>query len=118
MCSQQLWIADACCATCDSETSSSRELSKHEHTVCQSAGRLFVDGETWQLAPCTSCTCRVGNVLCRVVECPPIACIAPKYRQQVWVMWFARTVIMLYMLPGPAGRQTNAPLASTFLFLL
>lgn len=71
---------DACCASCDLKPS--MELSKHEHTVCQSAGRLFVDGETWQLAPCTSCTCRVGNVLCRVVECPPIACSMPVFDER------------------------------------
>ncbi|CAB3398534.1 unnamed protein product [Caenorhabditis bovis] len=54
---------------------------KHEHTVCQSpgTGRLFTDGETWQLAPCVSCTCRVGHVLCRTSECPPIACANPEY---------------------------------------
>ncbi|KAK6109255.1 von Willebrand factor type C domain family protein [Brugia pahangi] len=71
---------DACCASCDLKPL--LELSKHEHTVCQSAGRLFVDGETWQLAPCTSCTCRVGNVLCRVVECPPIACPIPIFDER------------------------------------
>ncbi|MCP9260814.1 Cysteine-rich motor neuron 1 protein [Dirofilaria immitis] len=70
----------SCCASCDLEPST--ELSKHEHTVCQSVGRLFVDGETWQLAPCTSCTCRVGNVLCRVVECPPIACSIPVFDER------------------------------------
>ncbi|VDM24795.1 unnamed protein product [Toxocara canis] len=64
-----------CCAKCAADPLN--VIAKHEHTVCQSAGRLFVDGETWQLAPCTSCTCRVGNVLCRVVECPPIACPDP-----------------------------------------
>ncbi|VDN53420.1 unnamed protein product [Dracunculus medinensis] len=65
----------ACCASC--ETSSLP--TKFEHTVCQSAGRFFVDGETWQLASCISCTCRVGNILCRVVECPPIACLEPVF---------------------------------------
>ncbi|VDM99470.1 unnamed protein product [Thelazia callipaeda] len=74
------YLADACCASCDLKPST--ELSKHEHTVCQSAGRLFVDGETWQLAPCTSCTCRVGNVLCRVVECPPTACQTPIFDEK------------------------------------
>uniref|UniRef100_A0A915AQ40 Cysteine-rich motor neuron 1 protein n=1 Tax=Parascaris univalens TaxID=6257 RepID=A0A915AQ40_PARUN len=66
---------EECCAKCAADPVNA--IAKHEHTVCQSAGRLFVDGETWQLAPCTSCTCRVGNVLCRVVECPPIACPDP-----------------------------------------
>ncbi|VDL67763.1 unnamed protein product [Nippostrongylus brasiliensis] len=37
----------------------------------------FSDGETWQLAPCVSCTCRVGHVLCRAVDCPAIACNNP-----------------------------------------
>ncbi|MFH4978598.1 hypothetical protein AB6A40_005307 [Gnathostoma spinigerum] len=67
----------SCCPYCALDPSTA--TSKHEHTVCQSAGRLFVDGETWQLASCTSCTCRVGNVLCRVVECAPIACVNPIY---------------------------------------
>ncbi|PIO69829.1 antistasin family protein [Teladorsagia circumcincta] len=39
------------------------------------------DGETWQLAPCVSCTCRVGHVLCRAVDCPPIACNHPTLHQ-------------------------------------
>uniref|UniRef100_A0A183GLD1 VWFC domain-containing protein n=1 Tax=Heligmosomoides polygyrus TaxID=6339 RepID=A0A183GLD1_HELPZ len=29
------------------------------------------------LAPCVSCTCRVGHVLCRAVDCPAIACNHP-----------------------------------------
>uniref|UniRef100_A0A1I7XIT9 Cysteine-rich motor neuron 1 protein n=1 Tax=Heterorhabditis bacteriophora TaxID=37862 RepID=A0A1I7XIT9_HETBA len=70
----------SCCPTCvTSVLDTTLPTSKHEHTVCQSpgTGRLFTDGETWQLAPCVSCTCRVGHVLCRTVECPPIACKDP-----------------------------------------
>ncbi|GMT11597.1 hypothetical protein PFISCL1PPCAC_2894, partial [Pristionchus fissidentatus] len=92
-CPESAWTHEdgACCPSCSSSLvttaiESSTALStgkslaaKHEHTVCQSpgTGRLFTDGETWQLAPCVSCTCRVGHVLCRVAECPPTPCKEP-----------------------------------------
>uniref|UniRef100_A0A914WMA6 VWFC domain-containing protein n=1 Tax=Plectus sambesii TaxID=2011161 RepID=A0A914WMA6_9BILA len=68
-----------CCPSCKAQGASTSALGKHGHTVCQSpgTGRLYVDGETWQLAPCVSCTCRVGHVLCHVAACPPIACEHP-----------------------------------------
>ncbi|VDD92582.1 unnamed protein product, partial [Enterobius vermicularis] len=68
-------VSSACCETCLSQPT--RVPVKHEHTVCQSAGRLYVDGETWEVTPCTSCTCRIGHVLCRTVECPALLCEHP-----------------------------------------
>lgn len=90
-CNDENWVQkeDECCPSCTDQkkkTKSSNSLTaqKHEHTVCQSpgTGRLFTDGETWQLAPCVSCTCRVGHVLCRTTECPPIACPNPEYENE------------------------------------
>lgn len=87
-CADENWVQkeDECCPSCTDQkkkpkSSNSLAAQKHEHTVCQSpgTGRLFTDGETWQLAPCVSCTCRVGHVLCRTTECPPIACPNPEY---------------------------------------
>jgi hypothetical protein len=73
-----------CCPSCTSQTLSSTNetytsLSKHGQTVCHSPGdgRLYVDGETWNLADCVSCTCRVGHVLCTATQCPPIPCENP-----------------------------------------
>uniref|UniRef100_A0A0N5AAR7 Cysteine-rich motor neuron 1 protein n=1 Tax=Syphacia muris TaxID=451379 RepID=A0A0N5AAR7_9BILA len=65
----------ACCESCLDEPL--RIPLKHEHAVCQSMGRLYVDGETWEVSPCTSCTCRIGHVLCRTTECPPLPCSNP-----------------------------------------
>ncbi|GMS80398.1 hypothetical protein PENTCL1PPCAC_2573 [Pristionchus entomophagus] len=92
-CPEKAWKHEdgACCPSCSSSilttplesstalTTGKSLAAKHEHTVCQSpgTGRLFTDGETWQLAPCVSCTCRVGHVLCRVAECPPTPCDQP-----------------------------------------
>ncbi|CAI5450968.1 unnamed protein product [Caenorhabditis angaria] len=88
-CSEEMWIQKEgeCCASCHSKgkhknigsAAVSPRQQKHEHTVCQSpgTGRLFTDGETWKLAPCVSCTCRVGHVLCKTQECPPIPCKNP-----------------------------------------
>ncbi|PAV75131.1 hypothetical protein WR25_13594 [Diploscapter pachys] len=80
-CPQENWKHKddgSCCPTCTTLTTP-KNITKHQHTVCQSpgTGRLFTDGETWQLASCVSCTCRVGQVLCRTVECPPVACENP-----------------------------------------
>lgn len=71
----------------------------HSHTVCHApgTGRLYVDGENWDLHPCVSCTCRVrlfcdplsldeslgasdgqvGHVLCHPAPCPPAPCATP-----------------------------------------
>lgn len=80
-CPEEKWIQKdgACCPSCSVFTEMSPSLSKHEHTVCQSpgTGRLFTDGETWQLAKCVSCTCRVGHVLCRTQSCPAVPCLHP-----------------------------------------
>ncbi|KJH53642.1 von Willebrand factor type C domain protein [Dictyocaulus viviparus] len=80
-CAEENWIHQDgnCCPSCATLSQNSLVASKHEHTVCQSpgSGRIFTDGETWQLAPCVSCTCRIGHVLCRAVDCPPIACHHP-----------------------------------------
>uniref|UniRef100_A0A0K0D3E2 VWFC domain-containing protein n=1 Tax=Angiostrongylus cantonensis TaxID=6313 RepID=A0A0K0D3E2_ANGCA len=80
-CAVENWIQQegACCPSCVTTSQKPVLASKHEHTVCQSpgSGRVFIDGETWQLASCVSCTCRVGHVLCRALDCPPIACHQP-----------------------------------------
>ncbi|CAJ0568948.1 unnamed protein product, partial [Mesorhabditis spiculigera] len=80
-CPEDKWVQKEgeCCASCAGNSTVPRPGSRHEHTVCQSpgTGRLFTDGETWQLTPCVSCTCRVGYVLCRAATCPAVACAEP-----------------------------------------
>lgn len=70
-----------CCPSCNNESHllQHSETGDHILTVCHSPGngRLFVDGETWNLGECISCTCRVGHVLCSAKQCPPIACEQP-----------------------------------------
>ncbi|KAE9553936.1 hypothetical protein FO519_002862 [Halicephalobus sp. NKZ332] len=73
----------SCCPSCalddEDEPSATTALARHGQTVCHSPGdgRLYVDGETWNLADCVSCTCRVGHVLCTATQCPPIPCDDP-----------------------------------------
>lgn len=66
-----------CCPSCATDSTGIEQ--KHGLTVCHSpgTGRLFVDGETWQLAECVKCTCRVSHVLCTALECPAAACDNP-----------------------------------------
>uniref|UniRef100_A0A672JZN4 VWFC domain-containing protein n=1 Tax=Sinocyclocheilus grahami TaxID=75366 RepID=A0A672JZN4_SINGR len=46
--------------------------------VCRApAGELYVEGETWRLDECSSCTCRQGRVLCDSESCPPLLCHTP-----------------------------------------
>ncbi|CAJ0961782.1 unnamed protein product, partial [Mesorhabditis belari] len=82
-CPTERWIQKEgeCCPSCSGNPTliSQSIATKHEHTVCQSpgSGRLFTDGETWQLTACVWCTCRVGYVLCRASSCPAVACPQP-----------------------------------------
>lgn len=79
-CSAEHWTVKKghCCPSCKSDPTTTEP--KHSLTVCHSpgTGRIFVDGETWQLSECISCTCRVGHVLCSSTECPPLACDNPE----------------------------------------
>ncbi|VDM96224.1 unnamed protein product [Onchocerca ochengi] len=68
---KMMMFKDAQCASCDLKTL--MKLSKHKHAVCQSAGELFVS---------TSHTCRISNILQRVVECPSIACSMPIFDER------------------------------------
>uniref|UniRef100_A0A8C1M845 VWFC domain-containing protein n=1 Tax=Cyprinus carpio TaxID=7962 RepID=A0A8C1M845_CYPCA len=36
-----------------------------------------LNGETWRLDECSSCTCRQGRVLCDSESCPPLLCHTP-----------------------------------------
>ncbi|KAK0410682.1 hypothetical protein QR680_005271 [Steinernema hermaphroditum] len=79
-CPAEHWVKHKgdCCPRCTDHPN--RGLSmKHSQTVCHSpgTGRLFVDGETWQLDQCISCTCRVGQVLCSVKKCDALSCDNP-----------------------------------------
>jgi len=78
-CPENQWITKKghCCPSCATDPLAMEQ--KHGLTVCHSpgTGRLFVDGETWQLAECVSCTCRVSHVLCTALECPAAACERP-----------------------------------------
>ncbi|XP_037071866.1 cysteine-rich motor neuron 1 protein-like isoform X2 [Pollicipes pollicipes] len=69
-------IADGqCCPTCPGGTEHPAQLNG---TVCQSVnGQTYVEGQTWQLDPCTRCLCHAGRVLCSAPPCPPAPCAEP-----------------------------------------
>ncbi|XP_043088267.1 cysteine-rich motor neuron 1 protein-like isoform X2 [Puntigrus tetrazona] len=76
-CVQPVLRADQCCPSCDDEAGSGQPEGP-DLVVCRApAGELYVEGETWRLDECTSCTCRQGRVLCESESCPPLLCHTP-----------------------------------------
>ncbi|XP_055719046.1 cysteine-rich motor neuron 1 protein-like isoform X1 [Salvelinus fontinalis] len=68
---------DQCCPTCEDESGSGQPEGM-DLVVCRApGGKLYVEGETWNLDECTRCTCRKGRVLCDTEVCPPAVCQAP-----------------------------------------
>ncbi|XP_042599024.1 cysteine-rich motor neuron 1 protein-like [Cyprinus carpio] len=66
-----------CCPSCDDESGSGQPEAL-DLLVCRApAGELYVEGETWRLDECSSCTCRQGRVLCDSESCPPLLCHTP-----------------------------------------
>ncbi|OWF42735.1 protein kinase C-binding protein NELL1-like [Mizuhopecten yessoensis] len=47
---------------------------------CSQNGTLRKEGEVWQLDQCTVCRCANGTVECQKVDCPPVRCENPIYR--------------------------------------
>jgi hypothetical protein len=41
---------------------------------CSFEGRVFQDGEEWQLSQCAKCVCRNGATQCFTVQCQPLFC--------------------------------------------
>ncbi|XP_044734536.1 BMP-binding endothelial regulator protein [Chrysoperla carnea] len=39
-------------------------------TTCLHKGKLYQDGESWQLDPCKSCMCQDGEIHCAMEKCP------------------------------------------------
>ncbi|XP_035468388.2 thrombospondin-2-like [Scophthalmus maximus] len=46
---------------------------------CVQDGRVYEQGEDWEVDSCTSCTCQDGKALCQQVSCPPVSCINPSF---------------------------------------
>ncbi|XP_044194009.1 thrombospondin-2-like [Thunnus albacares] len=46
---------------------------------CVQDGRMYEQGEHWEVDSCTSCTCQDGKVVCQQVSCPPVSCINPTF---------------------------------------
>ncbi|XP_016144905.1 cysteine-rich motor neuron 1 protein-like [Sinocyclocheilus grahami] len=67
-----------CVCVCVSDESGSGQPEGLDLVVCRApAGELYVEGETWRLDECSSCTCRQGRVLCDSESCPPLLCHTP-----------------------------------------
>ncbi|XP_067223297.1 cysteine-rich motor neuron 1 protein-like [Chanodichthys erythropterus] len=75
-CAHPVLRPEQCCPGCEDESGSGQ--TEMEMVVCRAPdGELYVEGETWSLDECTSCTCRQGRVLCDAEVCPPLLCHAP-----------------------------------------
>ncbi|KAM8730454.1 thrombospondin-2-like [Acanthopagrus schlegelii] len=46
---------------------------------CMQDGRIYEQGDDWDVDSCTSCTCQDGKVVCQQVSCPPVSCINPSF---------------------------------------
>ncbi|KAG7228065.1 hypothetical protein INR49_005687 [Caranx melampygus] len=46
---------------------------------CMQDGRIYEQGEDWEVDSCTSCACQDGKVVCQQVSCPPVSCINPSF---------------------------------------
>ncbi|XP_063236838.1 cysteine-rich motor neuron 1 protein-like isoform X2 [Bacillus rossius redtenbacheri] len=65
-----------CCPRCAGEE---QQAPAAAVMVCQSVdGAYRVEGESWQLDPCTRCLCHAGRVLCETRRCPPAPCERPE----------------------------------------
>eukprot|EP00079_Xenopus_tropicalis_P008629 XP_002931908.2 PREDICTED: kielin/chordin-like protein isoform X1 [Xenopus tropicalis] len=51
--------------------------------VCVQDGVEFLEGIEWELNgnPCSSCTCRNGDTICGVSECPSVTCLHPTKKE-------------------------------------
>uniref|UniRef100_A0A9J8BIA6 Cysteine-rich motor neuron 1 protein n=1 Tax=Cyprinus carpio carpio TaxID=630221 RepID=A0A9J8BIA6_CYPCA len=77
-CTHPVLRPDQCCPGCEADESGSGQPEGLDLVVCRApGGELFVEGETWRLDECSSCTCRQGRVLCDSVACPPVLCHEP-----------------------------------------
>ncbi|XP_016329661.1 cysteine-rich motor neuron 1 protein-like isoform X2 [Sinocyclocheilus anshuiensis] len=76
-CTHPVLHPNQCCPGCEDESGSGQPEGL-DLVVCRApGGELFVEGETWRLDECTSCTCRLGRVLCDSEACPPVLCHTP-----------------------------------------
>ncbi|XP_014325859.1 thrombospondin-2-like isoform X1 [Xiphophorus maculatus] len=46
---------------------------------CMQDGRVYEQGDVWDVDSCTSCACQDGKVVCKQVLCPPVSCISPSF---------------------------------------
>ncbi|ODN05656.1 Cysteine-rich motor neuron 1 protein [Orchesella cincta] len=60
-------------------TKTSVSFSLVNVSVCLSTdGVERIEGETWTLSSCLTCTCHSGQVFCAAPDCPPTPCSSPK----------------------------------------
>uniref|UniRef100_A0A8C9ZEU7 Thrombospondin 2b n=1 Tax=Sander lucioperca TaxID=283035 RepID=A0A8C9ZEU7_SANLU len=55
------------------------DLDRDGEVWCMQDGRVFEQGEDWEVDSCTSCGCQDGKVVCQQVSCPPVSCIHPSF---------------------------------------
>uniref|UniRef100_UPI0037E8427D thrombospondin-2-like n=1 Tax=Semicossyphus pulcher TaxID=241346 RepID=UPI0037E8427D len=46
---------------------------------CVQDGRVYDQGEDWEVDSCTFCTCQNGKVVCQLMSCPAVFCINPTF---------------------------------------
>ncbi|XP_068593022.1 thrombospondin-2-like [Cebidichthys violaceus] len=55
------------------------DLDRDGEVWCMQDGRVYEQGEDWEVDSCTFCVCQDGKVLCQQVSCPPVSCIYPSF---------------------------------------
>ncbi|XP_039894838.1 thrombospondin-2-like isoform X3 [Simochromis diagramma] len=59
--------------------SSDNDLDRDSEAWCVQDGRVYEQGEDWEVDSCTSCTCQDGKVVCQQVSCAPVSCVNPSF---------------------------------------
>jgi hypothetical protein len=42
--------------------------------MCHFNGNFYDQNSEWNIEPCTSCTCKIGHIECKKIECAPLDC--------------------------------------------
>ncbi|XP_042370601.1 thrombospondin-2-like, partial [Plectropomus leopardus] len=56
-----------------------RDRDRDGKAWCMQDGRVYEQGEDWDVDSCTACVCQDGKVVCHQESCPPVSCLYPTF---------------------------------------